>query len=459
MMKPPLPSIFRKKANHGKQDGAVTESDAITAPRVVSPKKKHGDDPDLVYYQSESSLSTLSLNTDDYHSTDEEYYTSQQKRPSKKASHRRTGSDVSNASSDAESELSQVIAGVRKLNRTTSGKITPLNKRRRRRRRGSRSGSRSVGSADDNYSFSSGLSSHGSLLDEVIEEEGEFLNLSNEGGIEKKKSAVVIPVMVIDASPSPKKKRGKDRNGSKSRSTGSGGSGRKKGGADENSNVKYLSLKDEEASPPGNDDEGYDSGYHAVAPPTNIIQSAAAYSNVILLSDAEESFSSRAARARRNRILSKRNKSKQHPEDPDGLVIKAAPSYAASLSPEEFPDDEPLIKSLQQKKQLDSDKEIINHHSPLSSAAASNGGNSDDRSDCSPNTAAWQARKVRMARLRMNRSSSAAAVATVKSSSNSTNPGVVDNTQNTTIAAGENENVIRAQSGIVLACSSDEDSI
>ena len=59
----------------------------------------------------------------------------------------------------------------------------------------------------------------------------------------------------------------------------------------------------------------------------------------------------------------------------------------------------------------------------------------------------------------MNRSSSAAAVATLKSSSNSTNPGAVDNTQNTTIAAGENENVIRAQSGIVLACSSDEDSI
>ena len=76
-----------------------------------------------------------------------------------------------------------MIAGVRKLNRTTSGKITPLNKHR----------CWSVGSADDNYSFLSGLSSHSSLLDEVIEEEGEFLNLSNEGGIEKKKSAVVVP--------------------------------------------------------------------------------------------------------------------------------------------------------------------------------------------------------------------------------------------------------------------------
>jgi len=68
-------------------------------------------------------------------------------------------------SSGGGSELDQVIAGVQRINRKISGKITPLH-RRHRRRRTSRSGGGSV--SGDSFS-----SAQGSLLDEVILEEGD----------------------------------------------------------------------------------------------------------------------------------------------------------------------------------------------------------------------------------------------------------------------------------------------
>ena len=116
-------------------------------------------------------------------------------------------------------------------------------------------------------------------------EEGE-LNMSNE--VDKKHNSGIgepqIPD-VIDASPSPKKR-------SIVRGTASKG---------------YINLPD--------DEEEYHSEYESGK----------------LNSDAEESFSSRAARARRNRILSKGRQRHSSLENKNATV--------------EYPDDEPLIKA------------------------------------------------------------------------------------------------------------------
>ena len=127
-----------------------------------------------------------------------------------------------------ESELSAVIvAGVNKNLRV--GKITP-HRRQRRRRRASRlqlaSGSVCSLSSIDSY-----CSSHGSLLDEVIGEEGE-LNSSPEVAAtaasdgaapaltpRRKKSGTVVPVFTIAVSCSPEKP-------GQARSRSRGGAGR-----------------------------------------------------------------------------------------------------------------------------------------------------------------------------------------------------------------------------------------
>ena len=80
------------------------------------------------------------------------------------------GSSYTNNTNMTGSKMSAVIAGVNKQlqHRVTSRKITPFNKRQRRRRKGRRYYS----AASLVNSLLSGYSLHGSMLDEVIVEEG-----------------------------------------------------------------------------------------------------------------------------------------------------------------------------------------------------------------------------------------------------------------------------------------------
>mmetsp|Transcript_20812 Transcript_20812/g.41385 ORF Transcript_20812/g.41385 Transcript_20812/m.41385 type:complete len:937 (+) Transcript_20812:92-2902(+) len=130
---------------------------------VVSPERVH--DPDLDMYPSESSVSELSLpNVEDEEylkRIEQEYLKLKKSKPAEPILD--LPINYQSESSGGESELDQVIAGVQRVNRKTSGKITPLNRRARRRRTG---GGGSV--SGDSYS-----SAQGSLLDEVIVEEGE----------------------------------------------------------------------------------------------------------------------------------------------------------------------------------------------------------------------------------------------------------------------------------------------
>lgn len=443
------PSIFRKRSKdefaqtdvhviEDDEDGPIVLSDAskgtngngaTTATlRLVSPEKDV--DPDIAYYQSESSLSALSLSATEYHSTDEEYYRVPASSSSRWSSGDAPGillshsadssaySAPSAAADDTSSELSEVIAGVnRKLNRHTSGKITPLNRRRRRRRKSS-------SSACDNSTYSSGYSSHGSLLDEVIEEEDE-LNLSNEagkGGRKKKKSSSSSVPAIVDASPSPNKKknkRGKNRGGSA-----------KKG----NGGVGYANLIDDGApgdeyqdarGVPGDErDMGYESG-HA--------------SGDKVASEAEESFSSRAARARRNRILSKR----QHTQPLENHEAATPPSHSKPLPPSFHIDEPKPIAGAYVATMV----EGINNRSPPSTKTNGGGSRIERGGD---DTVAWHARKVRMARLRMNRGQAAAMA--------DSGAEDVDATENGP-EAKEDDIIRRAQGGGIVSCNSDEDSI
>ena len=130
---------------------------------VVSPERVY--DPDLDMYPSESSVSELSLpNVEDEEylkRIEQEYLKLKKSKPAEPILD--LPINYQSESSGGESELDQVIAGVQRVNRKTSGKITPLNRRARRRRTG---GGGSV--SGDSYS-----SAQGSLLDEVIVEEGE----------------------------------------------------------------------------------------------------------------------------------------------------------------------------------------------------------------------------------------------------------------------------------------------
>eukprot|EP00986_Skeletonema_menzelii_P000956 scaffold268_cov140-Skeletonema_menzelii.AAC.9 len=129
---------------------------------LVSPERVH--DPDLDMYPSESSVSELSLpNVEDEEyikRIEEEYLRLKKNKPAEPILN--LPLNYKSESSGGESELDQVIAGVQRINRKISGKITPLNRRARRRRTGGGSVS------GDSYS-----SAQGSLLDEVIVEEGE----------------------------------------------------------------------------------------------------------------------------------------------------------------------------------------------------------------------------------------------------------------------------------------------
>lgn len=159
----------------------------IACKPVVSPERERTKDPEIDMYPSESSVSELSLpNNEDeeYLKRIEEVYLNQ-----KNISAVPTLSIPLNYRSDSSggsSELDQVIAGVQRINRKTSGKITPFNKRNRRRR-GSRSGGGSL--SGDSYS-----SAQGSLLDEVIVEEGE--NNGNNASFETSNGSGSIPNVI-----------------------------------------------------------------------------------------------------------------------------------------------------------------------------------------------------------------------------------------------------------------------
>ena len=145
---------------------------------VVSPERVR--DPEIDMYPSESSVSELSLPNVE----DEEYLKRIEVELGQAKS--KPAEPILNIpvnyqsdSSVENNELHQVIAGVQKINRKISGKITPLNRRARRRKVGGGSVS------GDSYS-----SAQGSLLDEVIIEEGE--NFSTEISI----GSADIPTMI-----------------------------------------------------------------------------------------------------------------------------------------------------------------------------------------------------------------------------------------------------------------------
>jgi hypothetical protein len=372
--------------------------------RIVSPEKEDEriKDPDLDVYPSESSLSELSL--DCFNSTDDDIDDGERyqhnvkiKKHNKKERRQRQahskpplhpGQDGDNnrtksagpfysndasegcvSSDDSDTELYAVIAGVRKLNRRTSGKNAPQNKRCRRRRRRSNRGSGSSASS---------FSSHGSsLLDEVIPEEGE-LNLSNEaptGGDGRKElpsqedatKPIFVPGVIASSSPPPPTKK-KTKNDHSASSRGD---------------------QEEECRPSLNE-----SGDHCT---------------IRTVSDSEESLSARAARVRRQRILSEQRRFVE------GGVDVGGPSLPDKFMDDDDNDDVPdrHYKINKNGRDCVSDRGINNrpppsaivmtygHDKNISNRSVDN--NSDHNAE--QNNFAWQARQVRMARLRLVRGS------------------------------------------------------
>lgn len=311
---------------------------------VVSPEK---DDPGVEMYPSDASMSTLSL------PTASDYYTSEDDRRSR--SSRKDGNSyhrgISSGTDSETEEMSIIIAGVQRMNRKTCGKPSHLSKKRRRRRKkGSRSG----------CSISEYSSHSGSLLDEVIDEEGE-LNESGEP----------IPA-VIDASPN---RAPKNKSKSPKKSV---------------LNREHL-LSDAES--------GYESGY---AYRSDFSDDESKKTGYHVLSENEESTSSRAARARMNRLLSKR----QIHIDPDSIPSDPADPYRDAI-------DEPGYKSPTNShysgrsycedpscqipsRPLPAYPDIV----PMSKNSNMEGcfGSTSQRGNMS-----WQARNSRMKRLRMQR--------------------------------------------------------
>lgn len=361
-----------------------TTTNVSKTPTVVSPDKN--DDPDMEMYPSESSLSTLSLPEDtDYHSSDYDDYQYSSNKPPRHPSSSTNNKDYSSSS---DTELSAVIAGV---NKKLHGKITPLNKRQRRRKKKS---SRGGGGSRSSVSSVGSYLSDGSLLDEVIHEESDeqpapYANYLSDDA----------PPAVIDASPTPRRRKKKSPSKSKERNRSRSNSKKK----------KHIGV-----DPPDDDEpllSGYESNHH---------------------SGAEESISSRAARARRNRILSKRGE-QEHPKqngDSGDPVIASLPTIS--------------VPTKRSKPEV-VDRGMNNRPPPsvvIVTDGDGKGGNKSEQYESSK-SAAWQARKVRMTRLRMIRGHT---------------DQQQDGDDNHTNEDDDEVEVIRAD-GIVLACSDDEDSI
>lgn len=178
--------------------GMITQmKQQIAKKPLVSPER--ANDPDIDMYPSESSVSELSApnhEEEEYLKRIEEEYLKQNNSVPVRSNpvNYLPVNYQSDSSGGGNSELDQVIAGVQRINRKTSGKITPLN-RRNRRRRGSRSVRGGGSVSGDSYS-----SAQGSLLDEIIMEGNEDQNnISTE---------ISVPNVIT---PEKKKTRGKTR--------------------------------------------------------------------------------------------------------------------------------------------------------------------------------------------------------------------------------------------------------
>ncbi|KAL7483792.1 hypothetical protein ACHAW6_009434 [Cyclotella cf. meneghiniana] len=330
----------------------------INGSAIISPEK---GDPGVEMYPSDASLSTLSLPTGSDH-----YYTSESEDDRRLRSTKETEGQVMNGAShgtdsESESEISLIIAGVQRINRKTCGKPTPLNKRKRRRKRSSKSGSMSIGS---------GYSSHsGSLLDEVIDEEEEL----NESG------EPAVPA-VIEASPMKSAKKKSKSPGVKSKSP------------------KKKSKRNQDAVLSDAEHSGYESGYADHSDFSDNDSKKVGYRQ---LSETEESTSSRAARARRNRLLSKR----QIHMDPDSMPDYSDPSSDASgyKSPpnshcsEKSPRGGSVLRSPRKKSFYSDSVPLISKNKATEDGFVS----SSQKGNIS-----WQARNSRMSRLRLQRQSS-----------------------------------------------------
>ncbi|KAL3800817.1 hypothetical protein HJC23_001654 [Cyclotella cryptica] len=329
---------------------------SINGSAIVSPEK---DDPGVEMYPSDASLSTLSLPTGSDH-----YYTSESEDDRRSRSTRETGFQVMDGASngtdsETESEMSLIIAGVQRINRKTCGKPTPLNKRRRRRKRSSRSGSISIGSEYSSHS--------GSLLDEVIDEEDE-LNESGEP----------VP-SVIQASPMKCPTKKSKSPGMKSRSP------------------KKKSKRNQDSASSDAEHSGYESGYAHHSDLSDNDSKKVGYRQ---LSETEESTSSRAARTRRNRLLSKRQIHIDPDSMPDGSDTVSDASGYKSPSHSHYSGNSSRESSVvqSQRKQMACDSVPL-----LSKTKLTEDGfvSSSQRGHIS-----WQARNSRMSRLRLQRQSS-----------------------------------------------------
>lgn len=381
---------------------------------IVSPEK---DDPSVEMYPSDASLSTLSLpsGSDAYSSSDNNDGGSRRHRHQPPPIKTTWSNDEGNSSDSSASEISQIIEGVRKINRKTSGKITPLNKRRRRRK-SRRSGDTGISSCS---SYSS--QSHGSLLDEVIDEEGEL----NDSGEQVKP---VVPIEIEASSPRNSTKK-KSKSPRSNRSSGdlyiSDGehSGYESGyarGSSASSKASSRQRSDSNSDYSAPIDNAKRVGY------TQFVQGEVAY-----VSEAE-SRSSLAARARRTRILSK----KQVHIEPDTIPSVSSPS----ASPQ---------RRLSSSSSHTSDyKSTRSHYSSKSTSQQSFSAfvqtrsqqyNNEDHPDAgysdqlsARSNISWQARKSRMSRLRLQRGGHA-----TKSSSASASTDFVVRAESVIVASDE----------------------
>lgn len=307
---------------------------------VVTPEK---DDPLVEMYPSDASMSTLSLPTaGDYTSEDD---------CRSKSSRNDYVRGFSSGTDDENEEMSIIIAGVQRMNRKTCGKPSHLSKKRRRRKKSSQ------------CSISEHSSLSGSLLDEVIDEEGP-LNESGEP----------IPA-IIDALPMRQVRK-------KSKSP------RKKS----KSPLKTTKRKSGSHNIQSDVDSGYESGYVSRS------DNESRKEGYRMLSENEESTSSLAARARRNRLLSKR----QVHADPDSSQVDTPRDADDAKSP--------TNSHYSRKSSCDELKPQERHPScndditPISEISNIEGcfGSMSQRGSIS-----WQARNSRMSRLRMQRQASA----------------------------------------------------
>ncbi|KAL7469204.1 hypothetical protein ACHAXS_009471 [Conticribra weissflogii] len=394
---------------------------------VVSPDKDSTqNDPDVEYYPSESSMSEISLPTGSEHNSGTDTDDDRAHAPQALS----VASDDSNDSSGS-SDINAIIAGVQFRNRRTSGKITPMNKRRHRRRKSKRRGSSDMSSGNS-------YSSCGSLLDEVIPEEADA-DISNETSPQKVYTGPtslpidvpkhVPPTVTTDFTKGDRKTRkatmihyhisDDDQSGYESGylSRVSNDSHLSYDMSSRSSRSSFISRKSSRYCQLLDHGEVASfAGHVSFSSPGSSSKFSSSRSFVSI---ADESMSSRAARARRSRILSNKKVLSVPIEVPsrgisllhDGFEFQPQPKFSI----ENFYRSEAEGILLMNSNFVSSDDEGV--------------GNLSVRSNVS-----WQARKRRMNRLRMQRGQST---------------NTVERKHNNTMRGGDDN----------IACNSDEGSI